>query len=155
PVYLGEVAGLIAASYQTLNDETGLYEYFDAVLRRHGGVALMLALADVIRNREGVEAAEKFVTAWLRQQPSVQGLHRLLALNMVGAQTSSQADLNLLQGVIGELLEQQQGYLCQECGFRGKILHWQCPGCHRWNTVKPIPGQPEERTQEQRHGQRS
>ena len=153
PVYLGEVAGLIAASYQALNDEAGLYEYFDAVRRRHGGVALMLALADVIRSREGVQAAEEFVTAWLRQQPSVQGLHRLLALNLVGADTTNQADLNLLQGVIGELLEQQQGYLCQECGFRGKTLHWQCPGCHRWNTVKPIPGQPEERTQERRRGQ--
>ncbi len=151
-VYLGEVASLIAASYQTLNDEAGLYEYFDALLRRHGGVALMLALADVIRNRDGVQAAEEFVTAWLRQQPSVQGLHRLLDLNLVAADASTQTDLNLLQGVIGELLEQQQGYLCQECGFRGKTLHWQCPGCHRWNTVKPVSGQPPQRASEKRHG---
>ncbi|MDA8364046.1 MAG: lipopolysaccharide assembly protein LapB [Gammaproteobacteria bacterium] len=152
PVYLGEVASLIAASYQAVNDEAGLYDYFGGLLRRHGGIALMLALADVIRSREGVRAAEEFVTGWLRRQPSVQGLHRLLDLNLVAADASAQADLNLLQGVIGQLLEQQQGYLCQECGFRGKALHWQCPGCHRWNTVKPIPGQPQERALEKLHG---
>ncbi len=152
PVYLGEVAGLIAASYQAINDGAGLYSYFDSVLRRHGGVALMLALADVIRSRDGVPAAEAFVTSWLRRQPSVQGLHRLLDLNLVAADVSVQTDLKLLQGVIAQLLEQQQGYLCQECGFRGKTLHWQCPGCHRWNTVKPLPGQPQERSLEKLHG---
>ncbi len=152
PLYVGEVAGLVAASYQATNDEAGLYEYFDGLLRRHGGVTLMLALADVIKNRDGVQAAEEFVAGWLRRQPSVQGLHGLLALNLVAADRSSQTDLSLLQGIIGELLEEHQGYLCQECGFRSKTLYWQCPGCHRWNTVKPIVTQPEGRSQEKRRG---
>ncbi len=152
PIYVGEVAALVAAGYQELHDEAGLYQYFDGLLRRHGGVTLMLALADVIKSRDGVQAAAEFVAGWLRRQPSVQGLHGLLALNLVGADPSSQADLNLLQGVIGELLEEHQGYLCQECGFRGKTLHWQCPGCHRWNTVKPIASQPDTRGQEKRRG---
>ncbi|MDH5369549.1 MAG: hypothetical protein OEW99_05965, partial [Gammaproteobacteria bacterium] len=29
---------------------------------------------------------------------------------------------------------------CHVCGFNGKTLHWQCPGCKRWDTVKPIQG---------------
>lgn len=152
PTYVGEVVGLVAASYQELQDEGGLYEYFDGLLRRHGGVTLMLALADVIKKRDGVQAAAEFVANWLRRQPSVQGLHGLLALNLVTADPSSQADLNLLQGIISELLEEHQGYLCQECGFRGKTLHWQCPGCHRWNSVKPIVSQPDMRVQEKRRG---
>ncbi len=152
PVYLGEVAGLIAAAFQALDDEAGLYDYFDALLRRHGSVALMLALADVIRSREGAQAAGEFVTGWLRRQPSVQGLQRLIDLNLVNPQVSGQADLGLLQGVIGQLNEQQQGYQCQDCGFRGKTLHWQCPGCQRWNTVKPVSGLPQEHAQDKRHG---
>ena len=112
----------------------------------------MLALADVIRSREGAQAAGEFVTGWLRRQPSVQGLQRLIDLNLVNPQVSGQADLGLLQGVIGQLNEQQQGYQCQDCGFRGKTLHWQCPGCQRWNTVKPVSGLPQEHAQDKRHG---
>ena len=31
-------------------------------------------------------------------------------------------------------------YQCHQCGYQGRILHWQCPSCRRWNTVKPIVG---------------
>ncbi|HSR62973.1 MAG TPA: hypothetical protein VLN56_06175, partial [Gammaproteobacteria bacterium] len=26
------------------------------------------------------------------------------------------------------------------CGFDAKLLHWQCPGCKTWNSIKPIHG---------------
>lgn len=137
PLYLGEAADQLAASYRSLNDEAGLYDYFSGVLQRHANVAVMLALADIVKNRDGVDAAENFVATWLRKQPSVQGLYRLIELNRVEADAATQSDLALLCGIIERLMEQQHGYICQQCGFRGKILYWQCPGCQRWNTVKP------------------
>lgn len=30
------------------------------------------------------------------------------------------------------------GYRCDACGFTGRKLFWQCPGCQRWSSVKPI-----------------
>ncbi len=30
------------------------------------------------------------------------------------------------------------GYRCDACGFTGTRLFWQCPGCQRWSSVKPI-----------------
>jgi lipopolysaccharide biosynthesis regulator YciM len=138
PLYLGEVANQIAASYRSLNDEAGLYDYFSGVLQRHADVSVMLALADTVKNRDGVDAAEDFVATWLRKQPSVHGLHRLIELNIVDADAATRSDLILLRGIIERLMQQQLGYSCQQCGFRGKTLHWQCPGCQRWNTVKPL-----------------
>ena len=44
----------------------------------------------------------------------------------------------LLKGIIEELRQQHQGYACQQCGFKGRALHWICPGCSRWNSVKPV-----------------
>jgi lipopolysaccharide assembly protein B len=138
PLYLGEVANTIAVSYRSLNDEAGLYDYFSGVLQRHADVSVMLALADIVKNRDGVDAAEDFVATWLRKQPSVHGLHRLIQLNIADADAATRADLVLLCGIIERLMEQQSGYSCQQCGFRGKTLHWQCPGCQRWNTIKPL-----------------
>jgi lipopolysaccharide biosynthesis regulator YciM len=30
------------------------------------------------------------------------------------------------------------GYRCDACGFAGSKLFWQCPGCQRWSSIKPI-----------------
>ena len=136
--YLGEVAGRIAEGFKQLNDEQGLYDYFRAALQRHGGVSLALAFADVIGSREGVEPAEKFVVDWLRRSPNVHGLHKLLELNLIRAPNSARNDLMLLKGIIEELRAQHLGYACGQCGFKGKSLHWLCPGCNRWNTIKPV-----------------
>ena len=136
--YLGEVAGRIAEGFRHLDDEQGLYEYFQASLKRHGGVSLALVFADVIASREGVDAAEKFIVEWLRRAPNVHGLNKLLELNLVKARDSARTDLLLLKGIIEELRGQHLGYACAQCGFRGKSLHWLCPGCNRWNTIKPV-----------------
>lgn len=135
--YLGEVAGRLAQAYRRTGDEHGMRTFFEGALQRHGAIGLMLAWADVLAERDGSEEAQGFVANWLRLRPSVQGLYRLIELNLAQADASIKDDLSLLKGIIEQLLEEQQGYVCQQCGFRGKSLHWQCPGCHRWNTVKP------------------
>jgi lipopolysaccharide biosynthesis regulator YciM len=31
-------------------------------------------------------------------------------------------------------------YRCGYCGFSARTLYWQCPGCKKWGTIKPIYG---------------
>lgn len=138
PLFLGEIAVRIGDAYRRLGDETGLYEYFDGALERQQDNGLMLELVDIIKDRDGLDAAEKYVVNWLRRNPSVQGLERLIELNMLQSEGSARNDLLLLKGIIEHLGEKQQGYLCQQCGFRGTTLHWLCPSCSHWNTIKPV-----------------
>ena len=136
--YFGEVAHRIAEAYRRLNDEQGLYQFFSAALQRHAAVSLVLTFADIIKQRDGAKAAEKFVVEALRRHPNVHGLHRLLELNLEQAEGSAKTDLMLLKGIIEELRQQHQGYACQQCGFKGRTLHWLCPSCSRWNSIKPV-----------------
>jgi lipopolysaccharide biosynthesis regulator YciM len=136
--FLGEAAGRVARSFREVGDSEGLYRYFREALDRHGGTSLALTFADIVRERDGTDAAEKFVVEWLRRKPNVHGLHQLIEINLDEAQGTAKNDLQLLRGIIEELREQHLGYLCTQCGFRGKSLHWMCPSCHRWNTVRPI-----------------
>jgi lipopolysaccharide biosynthesis regulator YciM len=136
--FLGEVADKIAEGYRRMGDEDGLYEFFRSALERHQLIGLILTFADIIKNREGIDVAEKFVVESLRRKPSVHGLHRLIELNLVEAKGSSKDDLMLLRNIIEELREQHQGYACQQCGFKGKSLHWLCPSCNSWSTIKPV-----------------
>ncbi len=137
PLYLGEVAQSLAKSYQAVGDEEGLYQFFQEALGRNHDIALMLVLADVIERREGLRAAEAFIVSGLRRQPSVRGLNRLIGLHMAQASGESREDLAILKGIIERIVEGRHRYLCHQCGFSGQSLHWQCPGCHRWNTVMP------------------
>jgi lipopolysaccharide biosynthesis regulator YciM len=136
--FLGEVADKIADAYRRLGDDEGLYEFFRSALERHQLIGLILTFADIISSREGTKAAEKFIVSSLRRKPNVHGLHRLIELNLVTAAGSSKDDLLLLRNIIEELREQHQGYACQQCGFRGKSLHWLCPSCSCWATIKPV-----------------
>jgi len=45
-----------------------------------------------------------------------------------------------LKKVTGDILINKPVYQCTHCGFNGRTLHWQCPSCKHWNTVKPIQG---------------
>jgi len=136
--FIGEVADRIARSYRALNDSEGLYAFFHATLQRHAAVALVLSFADIIQERDGLAAAEHFVIESLRRRPNVHGLQRLIELNLEEAEGHAKDDLKLLHGIIEELRAQHQGYACENCGFRAKTMHWLCPGCTHWNTVKPV-----------------
>lgn len=136
--YFGEVAGRIADAYRQVDDEQGLYDFLSGALQRHAAVSIVLTFADVIKRRNGAKAAEKFIVDSLRRQPNVHGLHYLIELNLDQAQGAAKKDLMLLKGIIEGLRLQHQGYACQQCGFKGRALHWICPSCSRWNTIKPV-----------------
>ena len=137
--YVGEIAERVADGFRKLNDERGLYDFFSTVLQRHAAVSLVMAFAQVIQSRDGVDASEKFVVEWLRRKPNVHGLHRLIELNLEAASDNARDDLMLLKGIIGDLRQQHLGYACEQCGFKVKTLHWLCPSCSCWNTIKPVP----------------
>ena len=46
--------------------------------------------------------------------------------------------LKIIKKLMGKLIEKKPTYKCNNCGFDAKILHWQCPGCKHWETIKPI-----------------
>jgi lipopolysaccharide biosynthesis regulator YciM len=62
----------------------------------------------------------------------------MIHLSAIQASGQSKSDLETLQAMIERVLTSRKTYLCEHCGFRGKAMHWQCPGCKRWNTVKPV-----------------
>lgn len=136
--YLGETAERIERSFRALGNEQELYDYFQGAVSTSGGTAHALTFARIVREREGIDAAEKFVVGWLRKHPNVHGLHELIELNLEEAEGAAKEDLGLLRLIIAELRQQHLGYVCGQCGFKGRSLHWLCPGCNRWNTIHPV-----------------
>lgn len=114
-------------------------DYLQALARRHDGERVTLLLAEQRLSRGGAEAAVATLEAGLKGRPTLRGLVRLIELTAAAGPSAGQAGrLTMLAEVARRTLDAQPGYLCRKCGFTGRQLHWQCPGCKSWSTVKPI-----------------
>lgn len=138
--YLPEVLEPLRQCYEQAGAFEELKRYLAAVIDRYNGISPVLMLADLLARTEGDAAAVDFLAAQVRKRPSVRGLGRLIDLNLAAASGKAKEDLLILRDLVAQLLGSKPKYKCSHCGFAGKSLHWQCPTCKEWNTVKPIHG---------------
>jgi lipopolysaccharide biosynthesis regulator YciM len=110
------------------------------MLARYHGVSPVLALTHLYRQRDGERAAIDFLTAQLRQRPSVRGLMALIDATMDKIEGEARENFLILRDLTRKLLEGQAMYRCSRCGFGAKAHHWQCPSCKSWSTIRPIHG---------------
>ncbi len=83
--------------------------------------------------------AIKFIEQKLDKNPSIKLLNQYLYLTLDNQ--NSMTDRQLLTKVKNTLMalsQKEAGYRCQQCGFSSHNLHWQCPSCHTWSSIKPI-----------------
>lgn len=95
---------------------------------------VMLGLVEAVRREEGDEAAVSLLLGHLSRHADLAGLFRLLELQ-TGAMAAPETRAVSL-GVIRHLLARQPAYQCEHCGFAARHLHWQCPSCKRWGTIR-------------------
>ena len=138
--FLPEVLPILRDSYTQLGRKDEYKHYLFKMLPQPGGISIVLELAEILRNTENEEEAEKFITEFLRQKPSVRGIDRLIDLNLAHVNDDVRNKLQVLKEVTSNILKKKPVYQCNYCGFNGKTMHWQCPGCKCWNTIKPIQG---------------
>jgi len=136
--YLPEVLGQLSECYKETGNQDGWLQLLNEALEKDRAIPVMLKLAEEIEASEGSSAAREFVIEELRLQPSMHGLSRMIHLSAVQADGQSKSDLETLEAIIERVLKSRKNYLCEHCGFRGTAMHWQCPGCKRWNTIKPV-----------------
>ena len=138
--YLPEIIEPLTNCYRELHRTDEMLVYLREINGRQGGISVMLTLAELIREKQGDTAAAEFIAQQLQSRPSVRGMDRLIDLALKLIKGPGQEKLEVLKRVTTQLLVNNPVYKCDICGFSGKTLHWQCPGCKSWNTVKPIQG---------------
>ncbi|MBU1191291.1 MAG: lipopolysaccharide assembly protein LapB [Gammaproteobacteria bacterium] len=138
--YLPEILDQVQQCYLKLDSVESFKEYLRGIIGRYSGATPVLMLADLLSSTQGDVVAAEFVTEQVRKRPSIRGLGRLIDLNLRNSTGKGKEDLQILRDLVQQLLSNKPVYKCSHCGFAGKSLHWQCPGCKEWNTVKPIHG---------------
>ncbi len=137
---ISEVVDRLAHCYRNLGRDEELITRMNELMMRDGGTSTTLTVADLKREHEGTNAALEFMASQLQKRASVRGLDRLLELELAASGEAESRHLRILKVLTAALLADRPIYKCRHCGFPAKSLHWQCPGCKHWNTIKPIQG---------------
>ena len=138
--YIPEIIDNLLACYLKLGKPYAVMPYLDKLVQNFKGLSPMLAQATLIQQKQGDEAAEKYIAAQLRRRPTVRGLDKLIDVHLANCEESARENLMMLRDLTRKILRDRPIYDCVRCGFKGRSLHWQCPGCKSWHTMKPVHG---------------
>ncbi|WP_237058495.1 lipopolysaccharide assembly protein LapB [Microbulbifer sediminum] len=140
PDYVPEILDLLITCYESLGDEAGLDRYLEQLLREHPTNSVLITLTERIERRKSESEAAEFMGRQLAERPSLRGLGHFLDLHIDSTQGRARENLSLLKTLIDQLIATRPHYRCNNCGFSGNQLHWLCPSCKHWDTVRPVKG---------------
>ncbi len=138
--YLPEVIERLLEAMSRAEQPAVLTGYIERLRHSYNGFSVVQAVTELIRQSEGEDEARAFFREQLLKRPSLRGLRQWVAMELEHASERSRAGTEVVLNMLDRLLESKPVYQCHQCGYEGKRLHWQCPSCRRWNTVKPIIG---------------
>ncbi|RMG33033.1 MAG: lipopolysaccharide assembly protein LapB [Gammaproteobacteria bacterium] len=137
--YLPEVLEEVAQAYRALGQRDRLRRFLLAMADRYPNRGAELFLVDLIHELEGEQAAIDYLSDYIARTPSLLGLMRLLELRCNRADGHNDGLLNQVRTQLNRLMQERGAYQCGKCGFEAKSLHWQCPSCHAWASIRRRP----------------
>ena len=140
PAFIREIVEPIEASYLATDKAADYHKFLTRVVDEHGSIPAVIAMVRLIADRDGIEAASRYIMEKLQERPSIRGVDQLVEYVMQSTDGETRASLGAIKTLTERLLNDKSLYKCQHCGFDAKLLHWQCPSCKNWAVVKPIQG---------------
>ncbi len=140
PDFIPEMLEPLEMCYDALSQPQDYIKYLFLMLEEHPAISIVIKLADKITEMEDDKAGSYVLSEYLKKRPSVKGLNRLIEYHIPHTDGTAKNNLSILQAFTKQLIVNKPKYRCTQCGFDGKRLHWHCPSCQEWGTVKPIHG---------------
>ncbi|MCP3679463.1 MAG: lipopolysaccharide assembly protein LapB [Gammaproteobacteria bacterium] len=138
PAFISEALIPLAEAYQSLNEEEMFEFYIDKLAKRFPKLPVALLFSHKICEWYGIEVAQERLLEYLQHYPSIAGLYQLLELKFYAANSDEKKQLLDLKTLTAQLLTEYHPYACEICGFSSQRIHWLCPSCRRWNSVKSV-----------------
>jgi lipopolysaccharide biosynthesis regulator YciM len=138
PEYLSEALPYIADGYRQVEGLSRYHLFLQKSYKASPEPIVVAELADVIATQVGEAAAAEFIAAEAAQNPSSIAFDKLLDYSSTLTSVNNNEHLGALQQFIKRGIANSHQYQCRQCGFKGQKLHWLCPSCKQWGTVKPI-----------------
>ena len=141
PEYLGLIASRMLASYRAIGKLDEGMAQLRSYLQTYKLPSLQAVVYEAVLAEQGPESAAALAREELNKRPSLQTLDQLLKARML-VQKHDQQDTSLTQQTVRAAIGNRNAFVCDQCGFRAKNFHWQCPACNAWEAIAPEPNEP-------------
>ncbi|MDO9282679.1 MAG: lipopolysaccharide assembly protein LapB [Methylotenera sp.] len=143
PEYLGLIAPKLLASYRALNQTTEGLSLLRTYLQTYQLSSLVNVLYEATLAEEGAISAATLARNELIKMPSLSTLDQLLQARAIveasQPQNANIQDTQLMQQAVRHAIGNKTAYCCEQCGFKAKYHHWQCPACNAWEALPAEP----------------
>lgn len=140
PELLPEVVDRLLESIQRSGDASALSEFSERARESLSSFSVTRAMSGLIEQREGAGVAERFFKERLLKRPSLRALRHWASMELRNRKPEDRDNIQVIVDMLDRVIATRPAYACTNCGFKGQSLHWQCPGCHHWDTIRPIFG---------------
>jgi lipopolysaccharide biosynthesis regulator YciM len=140
PHYLPEIVVPLLECYDQIGRPEQAIDFLGAALQRQNAFPAVLIFARYLGRHRGEAEAHYYIVSYLQSHPSLSGLAHLLESLREEEASGLKKGLEMGSRLLVRLLDNTPAYYCINCGFRGKSLHWHCPGCRQWNSIRPYQG---------------
>jgi len=141
--YLGLIAPKLLASYRALGQTTDGLALLQTYLQTYQLNSLLNVLYEAILVEENAENAAKLARNELIKMPSLNTLDLLLQARAIletsQPRNGNLQDTQLMQQAVRHAIGNKTAYHCEQCGFKAKYHHWQCPACNAWEALPAEP----------------
>jgi lipopolysaccharide biosynthesis regulator YciM len=137
PEYLGLIAPKLLNSYRALNQTQQGLNLLQTYLQTYKLTSLLNVLFEATLAEEGAASAAKLARNELIKKPSLNTLDQLLQARAIIE--TNQQDTQLMQQAVRHAIGNRTAYACEQCGFKAKYHHWQCPACNAWEALPAEP----------------
>ncbi len=137
PEFLPTVFMNLREAFMHLND----YDSFKSFLLNIKDTELSgISLSSLLSEVSGDDAEKSMVLDWLIEKSNLTLLevNAFLKSKHDNNESLNEIDLAKIQESVEKFMQGHNTHQCKQCGFHGKSLYWQCPGCHYWGTVVPM-----------------
>jgi lipopolysaccharide biosynthesis regulator YciM len=124
-------------------DKLASDEQLEAILEQYWQQCATAYLAKVklLAKKQSTDEAEKVLFEQLSKTPTMKGFKTLMGFFIEDeVDDKTKESLTMVKGLVEEQIKMRPKYRCLSCGFSGRQIHWLCPSCRKWGTVKPIKG---------------
>ena len=142
PEYLGLIAPKLLRSYRALNQTQDGLNLLQTYLQTYQLTSLVNVLYEAMLTEQGAESAATLARNELIKKPSLHTLYQLLqsrAIVETNSQQNTNQDTQLMQQAVRHAIGNKTTYHCEQCGFKAKYHHWQCPACNAWEELPAEP----------------
>ena len=136
-----EVAEPLLDALAATGDERQIRAYLKKLRHQPNTYTMVSTAAGLIAKLENTQSARQFFKDQLLKRPSLPGLAHWARLEMESSSNETRAQVGVIVEMLERLKAKRPTHSCEVCSYRGHQLYWLCPGCHSWDSIRPIMGE--------------